>query len=673
MTTEILLFKNINILPELFLGISLVYFVLYGTFLSMKKNFPLIINSCVFLGILILLMTSFLLVNDSLDVLECTILSNTINNDFLSLTSKLIISISSSFCLLMMYTHLNYQKINQFEYILLFLFSILGLFLLCSSNDLLTSYLAIELQSLSFYVLASFKKNSTFSIDAGIKYFILGAFASSLFLFGSSLIYGVTGTINFSDFKDLFFWIFPGSILGFSNLEQYYENQDQDILLLALLEKFEHSQDKLLSQYDGNILRYEIENTKLYENSVYNTEKLWIYPWITNSILDSIHDILEMKSNKLTLTVKELDYLHYWLHFIDITDNMLVEKFFNSYYLHTPENPSDFCDNGAFDEKNKTELSKWFFGSFSLLIATCVKSSDFQELYVLNSSFDTNLLQIGLTFILISLFFKLAIAPFHIWSPDVYEGSPTSSTFFFAIVPKLGLFVLLIRIFYSSFYGLIDNWRYLCVTVAIISIIVGSFGGLEQRKLKTLLAYSSISHMGYSLIAFNSGTFEGIQMLLSYLMVYVFSGLCIWSIFIIARLKNNHSLKHNKDLTDIVLLNKTNKMLALVFTISLFSVAGFPPMIGFLVKVGIFLTAIESSMYFLALISILCSVIATFYYIRIIKIMYFEKVIVGKLYYPISSNKGTVISFLFISLIFLFINPTLIILITHKLSLLLLN
>ena len=114
-------------------------------------------------------------------------------------------------------------------------------------------------------------------------------------------------------------------------------------------------------------------------------------------------------------------------------------------------------------------------------------------------------------------------------------------------------------------------------------------------------------------------------------------------------------------------------MLALFFTISLFSVAGFPPMIGFLVKVGIFLTAIESSMYFLALISILCSVVATFYYIRIIKIMYFEKVIVGKLYYPITSNKGIIISLLFISLIFLFINPTLIILITHKLSLLILN
>lgn len=671
MTTEILLFKNINILPELFLGISLVYFVLYGTFLSMNKNFPLIINSCVFLGILILLMTSFLLVNDSLDVLESTILNNTINNDFLSLTSKLIISITSSFCLLMMYTHLNHQKINQFEYILLFLFSILGLFLLCSSNDLLTSYLAIELQSLSFYVLASFKKNSTFSVDAGIKYFILGAFASSLFLFGSSLIYGITGTINFSDFKDLFFWIFPGSILGLSNLEQYYENQDQDILLFALLEKFENSQDKLLSQYDADVLNYEIDNTVLYENAVYNFEKISMYALITSSIIDSMDSILTVSSHEGEISMINRYHLVEWLFFDEIDETCMFYHLYNNYY-RLCDNTNEFIEKGLFDEKNKLELTKWFFGSFAFLLANCIKQNDFQDLHVLESSLDTSLLQIGLTFILISLFFKLAIAPFHVWSPDVYEGSPTSSTFFFAIVPKLGLFVLLIRIFYSSFYGLIDNWRYLCVIVAIVSILVGSFGGLEQRKLKTLLAYSSISHMGYSLIAFNSGTFEGIQMLLSYLIVYVFSGLCIWSIFIIARLKNNHSLKHNKDLTDIVLLNKTNKMLALFFTISLFSVAGFPPMIGFLVKVGIFLTAIESSMYFLALISILCSVVATFYYIRIIKIMYFEKVIVGKLYYPITSNKGMVISLLFISLIFLFINPTLIILITHKLSLLLL-
>lgn len=680
MTIEILLFKNLNILPELFLGISLIYFVLYGTFLSMNKNFPLIINSCVFLGILILLMTSFLLINDNLDVLESTIMNNTINNDFLSLTSKLVISISSSICLLMMYTHLNYQKINQFEYILLFLFSILGLFLLCASNDLLTAYLAIELQSLSFYVLASFKKNSTFSVDAGIKYFILGAFASSLFLFGSSLIYGVTGTINFTDFKDLFFWVFPGSILKLSNLEQYYENQDQDILLFALLEKFGNSQDKLLSQYDGNVLRYEIQNTVIYDfdNYKFNNEKLCIYPWIGIIFIDSVNEILSLSSDVDSFTPEELKYFDYWLYNVWVSDNMMLRQALNYFYI--PLSPDDRFSHGlltyihnVYADPLQFDVEMWFFGMFAIMIANCVKPTDFQDSYLFESSLDTNLLQIGLTFILISLFFKLAIAPFHIWSPDVYEGSPTSSTFFFAVVPKLGLFVLLIRIFYGSFYGLIDNWRYIGVTVAILSIIIGSFGGLEQRKLKTLLAYSSISHMGYSLISFNSGTFEGVQMLLSYLIIYVFSGLCIWSIFIITRLKNNHSLKHNKDLTDIVLLNKTNKILALFFTISLFSVAGFPPMIGFLVKVGVFLTAIESSMYFLALISILCSVIATFYYIRIIKIMYFEKVTVGKLYYPINSNKGTVISLLFIMLIFLFLNPTLIVLITHKLSLLILN
>jgi len=171
------------------------------------------------------------------------------------------------------------NKLNHFEYVLLILFSILGLFILIASNDLLTAYLAIELQSLSFYVLAAFKKNSTFSIESGIKYFILGSFSSCLFLFGSSLLYGITGTINFEDFKDLFFWYF------------------------------------------------------------------------------------QMSSS------------------LDV------------------------------------------------------------------SNFDITFVVVALMFILISLFFKLAIAPFHVWAPDVYEGSPTASTFFFSVVPKLSIFVLLFRLF----------------------------------------------------------------------------------------------------------------------------------------------------------------------------------------------------------------------------------
>ena len=513
MAIETLIFKEIGLLPELFLGISLIYLVLHGTFLSVSKNYPLLQVSNLYLSLLILFMVCFLLLNDGLEVLDYSIFNNTIVNDYLSYSSKFLLGISCIFCLLIIQQYIVDQKLNHFEYILIFLFAILGIFLLCSSNDLITAYLAIELQSLAFYVLAAFKKNSTFSVDAGLKYFILGAFSSSLFLFGSSIIYGITGTTNFEDFKDLFFWIFPGNSIVFPSLTGHQANV--------------------------------------------------------------------------------------------------------------------------------------FF----------------------DAPFDVSLLNFALVFILVSLFFKLALAPFHLWSPDVYEGSLSSSTFFFAVIPKLGIFVLLIRIFYYSFYGFIDNWRYYVVIISILTIVVGSFVGLEQRKLKSLLAYSSISHMGYSLIAFTTGTFEGIQMLFCYLIIYMCSGLCIWSIFLLTRLKNTNVQKHNKDLTDFVLLSKSNKILAIFLATVLLSVAGFPPMIGFLVKIGIFLTSIEASMYFVALVSILCSVISTFYYIRIVKILFFEKVLVGKLYYPITTQRAAVVAFLFYLLLFLFINPTLLYLFSHKISL----
>jgi NADH-quinone oxidoreductase subunit N len=200
---------------------------------------------------------------------------------------------------------------------------------------------------------------------------------------------------------------------------------------------------------------------------------------------------------------------------------------------------------------------------------------------------------------------------------------------------------------------------------------VGSFGGLEQKRLKSLLAYSSISHMGYTLIAFSTGTFEGMQMLFCYLFLYMIAGLCIWSIFLVLQLKYSYVKKQNKDLADLNLLNKSNSLLALFFSTVLFSVAGLPPMVGFLVKIGIFLVSVEATMYFVAIISILCSVISTFYYIRIIKIMYFESSITGKLYYPIKFNSSILIVILFYFLLFLFINPTLIYLISHKIVLLL--
>lgn len=497
MNINTLVFSEIQILPELFLGISLVYLVLHSTFLSMHKNYTLIQNSVLYLSVLILVFSVCLIFNDNLNILSISILNNTIVNDYVSFSSKIITTLLAVFYLLMIQPYLISQKFNHFEYLLLILFSVLGLLLLCSANDLLTAYLAIELQSLSFYVLAAFQKKSTFSVDAGVKYFILGALSSSLFLFGSSFLYGYTGTINFDDFNSLF------SIL------------------------------------------------------------------INNEVAE----------------------------------------------LQSPIN-------------------------------------------------------FGLSLIFISLFFKLAVAPFHTWAADVYENSPTISTFFFSIAPKIAIFVLLFRIFYISFFSYYNQWNTFVAIIVVLSIIVGSFGGLEQRKLKSLLVYSSISHMGYSLLAFNSGNFESIQMLFGYLIIYSFSGLCIWSIFLLTRLKNNHLQKQNKDLTDIVSLSKANYTLAIFFITVLFSVAGFPPMIGFLVKISVFLTAIKSSMFIVALVSILCSVIGTFYYLRLIKIVYFEKQLVGKLYYPIELQSSTIVALSFFLLIFLFVNPTILYLFSHKYCLL---
>lgn len=569
---ETLVFKEIVIFPELFLGISIIYLVMHCTFLAIQKKYPLIQTSVLYLSVLTLFFSIFLVLNEHLNVLEMSCLNNTFVNDYAGFSSKLIIGSLSIFCLLMMQPYILSQKINNFEYFLLILFSVLGLFLLCSSNDFLTAYLALELQSLSFYVLAAFKKNSTFSVDAGIKYFILGSFASSLFLFGSSLLYGITGTICFDDFRLLFMNITPG---------------------------------------------------------------------ISNSIEYNFWDILKIiKIEDLSITSEICGCMN------DSTWNFL-----NSLSCYKEEDVVDMLEFIRDMDESTNHLD------VSLIDSTI--------LY-----FDTNLIKFALVFILIGLFFKLTLAPFHVWAPDVYEGSPTSSTFFFSVVPKLAIFVLLLRIFYYSFYGFVDSWRHFVVLIVIFSIIVGSFGGLEQRKLKTLLVYSTISHMGYSLISFSAGTFESLQMLLSYLIIYSFSGLCVWSIFLVTRLKNNYLQKQNKDLTDLVLLGKSNYMLAVFFTIVLFSIAGFPPMIGFLVKMGIFLTAMESSMYFVALISILCSVVGTFYYIRLIKIVYFEKVLVGKLYYPIKFQSSVLIVCLFFLLLFLFVNPTLLFLISHKFSLL---
>jgi NADH-quinone oxidoreductase subunit N len=259
---------------------------------------------------------------------------------------------------------------------------------------------------------------------------------------------------------------------------------------------------------------------------------------------------------------------------------------------------------------------------------------------------------------LFSLFIKLALAPFHFWSLDVYEGSPTSSTFFFAVLTKLSLFVFLTRLCYTAFFPLIDCWQFYSLWVGVLSVFVGSFGGLKQRKLKTLLAYSSTSHMGYSLLAFSSGHVLGIRMLLFYLIIYMIAGACTWFIILLLRVKRQKVIfKYTKELGDLVLLNKSNAGLALSLALTMFSIAGLPPLIGFFAKMGIFLSLLQFKTYTIPLLVILCSVVSTFYYIRIVKVLYFENLLVGKLYHPLSTNKTIILSFLLLSLVLLFINP----------------
>lgn len=200
-----LIFKEIQLLPEIFLGISIIYLIIHGTFISVNNKYLLIQNSILYLSILIIAMFCFLLLNNSVEYNNFQIFNNTIILDYLSFSSKAWIAIISIFCFLMIQRYLVVQKINYFEYSVLILFALLGIFFICSSNDLITAYLSIELQSLSFYIMAAMKKDSAFSVDAGLKYFILGAFSSSLFLFGSSILYGVSGTTNFEDLKNLFF------------------------------------------------------------------------------------------------------------------------------------------------------------------------------------------------------------------------------------------------------------------------------------------------------------------------------------------------------------------------------------------------------------------------------------------------------------------------------------
>lgn len=488
-----LLFENdiFSQLAEIFLVSAIIIILIYGVVYTTEKKVgqPILIGNCSWLGCLTLLFTIILMVNNP--ITDGALFYNTLFLDNFTLFMKILAVCSALFSILISLDYLRQESMNHFEYIILILLSTASMMFLISSADLISMYLAIELQSLCFYVLAagSSRRNtgrnggslmgSEFSTEAGLKYFLLGAFSSGLLLFGCSLIYGFTGTTQFLDIAKLF----------------------------------------------------------------------------------TCDAIPNLSGGAYTLAP----------NFIDVSALSLQDT-----------------------------------ATYNFLAC-----------------------QLGMIFILVGFLFKLTAAPFHMWAPDVYEGAPTAITAFFAITPKVSILAVFIRLFLQSFYDFFISWQTILIFCSICSMVIGALAALSQNKVKRLLAYSSIGHIGFILLALCCGTIEGLQALLIYLLIYIAMTLNLFAIIMCPVRRENHSLQtvrygRIKYITDLASLAKTNPVLALTMTVTLFSMAGIPPLAGFYSKAIVLFAAMSSIMYTGAIVGVVSSVISCFYYIRVIKIMYFQ-------------------------------------------------
>ena len=226
----------------------------------------------------------------------------------------------------------------------------------------------------------------------------------------------------------------------------------------------------------------------------------------------------------------------------------------------------------------------------------------------------------GIVFILVGLAFKVSAVPFHMWAPDVYEGSPTSVTAFFAIVPKVAALTVFIRFLYVPFINVVDQWQMIIIFISLASMILGAVAAIGQTNLKRLMAYSAIGHMGYALAGLATGSNEGIQSTVIYLSIYLLMNLGIFSCIFMMKRKDIFY----EDIQDLSGLSKNHPIISICLLLLLFSLAGIPPLAGFFAKFYIFMAVIKVKMYTLAIIGLITTVISAFYYLRIIKTIYFD-------------------------------------------------
>ena len=354
---------------------------------------------------------------------------------------KVLTLVGSGGALLLSLDYLTIEKQQKFEYGALFLLATLGMLMLISASDLIALYLGLELMSLPLYVIAASNRENLRSTEAGLKYFVLGALSSGMLLYGASLIYGFTGTVNFA---------------GIAKATQ----------------------------------------------------------------------------------------------------------------------------NGA---------------GLGLIF--------------------------GLVFLFVGFCFKISAVPFHMWTPDVYEGSPTPVTAFFAAAPKVAGIAIFARVTVVAFPGITHEWQQIVVFVSIASMALGSFAAIGQRNIKRLMAYSSIGHMGYALVGLAAGTAEGVQGVLIYMSIYV--AMTLGTFAVILSMRRDGRLVET--ISDLAGLSRTHPTMAFFLAVLLFSLAGIPPLAGFFAKFYVFLAAIKAGLFTLAVIGVLTSVVGAYYYLAIVKIMYFDE------------------------------------------------
>ncbi len=363
--------------------------------------------------------------------------------DAFAVFMKALVLVGSAVSIILALHYNEEAKIARFEFPVLILLATAGMMVMISANDLITLYLGLELQSLALYVVASFDRDSVRSTEAGLKYFVLGALASGLLLYGASLIYGFTGTTSFAGLAQVF---------------------------------------------------------------------------------------------------------------------------------------------GAAAQPSNGVI-------------------------------------IGLVLVAVGLAFKVSAVPFHMWTPDVYEGAPTPVTAFFSVAPKIAAIALFVRFLIEPFGGLLVEWRQVIVALSVASMVLGAVAAIAQQNIKRLMAYSSIGHVGYALIGLAAATPAGIQGILVYMAIYLFMNLGTWAVILCMRQKGQMV----EGIADLSGLGRTQPGLALALGIFMFALAGIPPTAGFFGKLYIFLAAIDAHLVGLAVIGVVTSVVGAFYYLRIVKVMYFDE------------------------------------------------